>query len=1158
MSLIDEYIEIDKKYKNIYGNETVVLMEVGDFFEIYGVHNDYENVGANMNDISEILNIRVTCKNKSIQTIDRKNHLLSGFPKYVVEKHIQTLIENQYTVILVEQFENTNTKYYKQFDRKVSKIITSSTYFNNNSLSLQNPCNYLMVCYWEQLKYKSQEFLALGISMVDITTGNTHFYECVNMSKNVGYDQSPSPLYSLEELYRIYQMFNPSEIIHISFDLDNYYKNKIKEHLQSFQCKIVERYNIDSIYKKIKFQEEILKKSYLKHISFISPIDVLKLDMKHLATISFCYMIQYIYEHDESLVSNLNLPTEIEKNKQMSIEYNSSQQLNIINQSNSTNEKSLVKILNRCCTSFGKRMFWNWLLCPIIDKNELERRYNSIDFFKKDFLNQSDNVEKKIYIEVRKCLKNMFDIQKYFRKISLEKLTPSEWYNIKITFDNIKLIFTLIKNTSTKNDTLNILKDSIIDFCNEFILHINNNLDIDECSKYSFLNEIKTNIFKNGLYENIDEINFKINQNIDFLKSVSSYINNILNEKDACKLELTDKQGFYYTITKKRWEIFTQKLKQKLEQKNNYDVSLDLNEFKYDPKSKTVNKTITKRKITTQLTEKINEINFDFNTIQMKPISSTSSVLKLSSQKIEEVSNDIINKQNELQKLSIQEYKIFLKNTFSKFETEFQDIIRTVSEIDIFTTNALNSVEYSYNKPLIYKNNYNEKNNTVPDDINSFIIAKNMRHPIVEHIQTQSKYVENDLSIGIIPKDIDTYTPMSLSNGILLYGVNSSGKSTLMKSLGLNIVMAQAGMFVPCSEFVFYPYKHLFTRISGNDNIYKGQSSFTVEMTELKNILDRCNKNSLILGDELCSGTESISAISIVASGILEIISKNGCFIFATHLHELCDLNVIKETEIANKLQIFHIHVDCDSNGNIIFNRKLKEGRGSSIYGLEICKYLKLPEQFLRNAEKIRKQVMEISTNLVEHKQSRYNSNVIVSSCSICGFTPSKNEKPLETHHIVYQKTQNENNYVKLNDTLFHKNTEHNLVPLCDICHDKHHKGLIKIYGYKETSNGRKLSFEMSEPVIIETKNTEQYNLNKTNEHNINGEKLNETTLYTSKMKDELENLQKYILYEQGRWKLRKTSRSKWNEINEIEALEYLKNKKKLFYLNKLKSILNN
>ena len=66
---------------------------------------------------------------------------------------------------------------------------------------------------------------------------------------------------------------------------------------------------------------------------------------------------------------------------------------------------------------------------------------------------------------------------------------------------------------------------------------------------------------------------------------------------------------------------------------------------------------------------------------------------------------------------------------------------------------------------------------------------------------------------------------------MMLYGINASGKSSFMKSIGINIIMAQSGMYVPCPEFVFYPYKHIFTRISGMDNIYKGMSIFTVEMT---------------------------------------------------------------------------------------------------------------------------------------------------------------------------------------------------------------------------------------------------------------------------------------------------------------------------------------
>ena len=93
-------------------------------------------------------------------------------------------------------------------------------------------------------------------------------------------------------------------------------------------------------------------------------------------------------------------------------------------------------------------------------------------------------------------------------------------------------------------------------------------------------------------------------------------------------------------------------------------------------------------------------------------------------------------------------------------------------------------------------------------------------------------------------------TDVSLSeDGILLFGTNACGKSTLMKSIGLTLIMAQAGFYVPCSNFKYSPYKQIFTRILNNDNIFKRQSSFAVEMSELRGILKRADKNSLVLGD---------------------------------------------------------------------------------------------------------------------------------------------------------------------------------------------------------------------------------------------------------------------------------------------------------------------
>ena len=153
-----------------------------------------------------------------------------------------------------------------------------------------------------------------------------------------------------------------------------------------------------------------------------------------------------------------------------------------------------------------------------------------------------------------------------------------------------------------------------------------------------------------------------------------------------------------------------------------------------------------------------------------------------------------------------------------------------------------------------------------------------MRHPIIERLPFSPEYVTNDITLGKDSKD-----------GILLFGTNACGKSTLMKSLGVSIILAQAGLFVPCTSFTFNPYKTIYTRIWGNDNIFKGLSTFAVEMSELRTILKQSNQNSLILGDELCSGTESTSALSIFAAGLERLHEIGSSFIFATHFHEILD-----------------------------------------------------------------------------------------------------------------------------------------------------------------------------------------------------------------------------------------------------------------------------
>ena len=165
--------------------------------------------------------------------------------------------------------------------------------------------------------------------------------------------------------------------------------------------------------------------------------------------------------------------------------------------------------------------------------------------------------------------------------------------------------------------------------------------------------------------------------------------------------------------------------------------------------------------------------------------------------------------------------------------------------------------------------------------------------------------------------------------------------------------MAQSGMYVPAVKFTFSPYHSIFTRILGNDNLFKGLSGFATEMSELQSIIEYSNNNSLILGDELCSGTEHPSAISIFGSGLKLLDNKNSSYIFATHLHQLENVELVKNIK---NLNFKHMSVIYDAEKKmLLYERKLKNGRGLANYGLEVCKQYNFPKNFLKMLIKFEK-----------------------------------------------------------------------------------------------------------------------------------------------------------------------------------------------------------
>ena len=406
-----------------------------------------------------------------------------------------------------------------------------------------------------------------------------------------------------------------------------------------------------------------------------------------------------------------------------------------------------------------------------------------------------------------------------------------------------------------------------------------------------------------------------------------------------------------------------------------------------------------------------------------------SSNTKINCNKIKEISNEIVINKQKLASLNKLHFKKMLVSISDNFSNFFIYWGKEIGYLDFINSGAIASIKNKYTKPEIKKSK---------DD--SYFTACQLRHPIVETINKDFNYVPHDIGLGG-PNDID---------GILLYGINSSGKSTLMKSIGLNIILAQIGYFVSASNFIYYPYKTLFTRIIGNDNLFKGLSSFMVEMMELTSILKRNNKNTLVIGDEICRGTEEKSA-NIIVSYMLETLSKsNSSFITATHLHKVANMLFL------NRVKAKHLKITYDSvNEQLIYDRFLSDGQGESFYGLTVAKFLMKDSLFTKRTEEILKQYEEMDNP----KKSNYNDDFMI-ECYIC-----KSKKNLESHHIIPQKDFDN---LKINKNKLHINKDNysNIVTLCEKCHDKVDTNEIVINGWLNTTNGKKLDYQIKEKVI--------------------------------------------------------------------------------------------
>ena len=233
------------------------------------------------------------------------------------------------------------------------------------------------------------------------------------------------------------------------------------------------------------------------------------------------------------------------------------------------------------------------------------------------------------------------------------------------------------------------------------------------------------------------------------------------------------------------------------------------------------------------------------------------------------------------------------------------------------------------------------KNQWVRPEINTngVLHLENARHPVLESVLPINEFVANDCMLD------------NENNTMLITGPNMAGKSTFMKTVALNVIMAHCGSFVPCYRAKVSLTDRVFTRVGASDDMMTGKSTFMVEMNEVSNIVHNATKNSLLLLDEIGRGTGTNDGYALAKAILQYIIEKIGSkTLCATHFHELIELG-----RTYPQVQNYKV-LTSNLNGQIIFLHKVVKGEEQNSFGAEVAQLSGLPDEIIQNAKKIMKE----------------------------------------------------------------------------------------------------------------------------------------------------------------------------------------------------------
>jgi len=290
--------------------------------------------------------------------------------------------------------------------------------------------------------------------------------------------------------------------------------------------------------------------------------------------------------------------------------------------------------------------------------------------------------------------------------------------------------------------------------------------------------------------------------------------------------------------------------------------------------------------------------------------------------RLKEFEAKVLSAEERIKNLEYELYREFRADLINHLP-RLQSLSDTLAEIDVYADLAL----------LAWQSNYCCPEFTAEQRL----IITDGRHPVIEKLLENEEFIPNDTELN--------YPETSIA---IITGPNMAGKSTYLRQIGLLVIMAQMGSFVPAKQLCLPLFDRVFTRVGASDNLAFGQSTFLVEMIETANILHNATTSSLILLDEIGRGTSTFDGLSL-AWAIIEYIQKykRTLTLFATHYHELTELE-----NIYPDINNYNVAVR-EYNDEMIFLRKIERGGADQSYGIQVARLAGIPPRVIKRAKEI-------------------------------------------------------------------------------------------------------------------------------------------------------------------------------------------------------------